>query len=81
MTNLRGVPYAGNGIYLFWDIPDEPNGLITGYQIDYKTIERYLSVMLVNECEIDLLEFVVLSLNQVLINHRLSFGTLLIAII
>lgn len=40
MTNLRGIPFAGNGIYLFWDLPDEPNGFVIGYQIDYKTIER-----------------------------------------
>jgi hypothetical protein len=44
VTNLRGVPFAGNGIYLFWDLPDEPNGLIFGYQIDYKTIERYFMI-------------------------------------
>ena len=40
VTNLRAVPFAGNGIFLLWDPPDEPNGIIIGYQIDYKTIER-----------------------------------------
>lgn len=69
MTNLRGVPYAGNGIYLFWDLPDEPNGLIRGYQIDYKTIERYRFIML-NDRDTYLFDFSVLLLNQVLINHR-----------
>ena len=43
MTTLRGIPFAGNGIYLFWDPPDEPNGIVIGYQIDYKTIERYVA--------------------------------------
>ena len=40
VTSLRGVPFGGNGIYLFWESPDEPNGYIIGYQIDFKTIER-----------------------------------------
>jgi hypothetical protein len=48
VTNLRGVPFAGNGIFLFWDPPDEPNGFVIGYQVDYKTIERYLLIRLIN---------------------------------
>ena len=43
MTNLRGVPFGGNGIYLFWDLPDEPNGFVIGYQIDFKTIESIVA--------------------------------------
>ncbi|CAF0900446.1 unnamed protein product, partial [Didymodactylos carnosus] len=43
VTNLRAVPYSGNGIYLFWNAPDEPNGHIEGYQIDYKTIESIVA--------------------------------------
>ncbi|CAF0804833.1 unnamed protein product [Rotaria sordida] len=43
VTNLRGVPFAGNGIFLFWDPPDEPNGYIIGYQIDYRTIESIVA--------------------------------------
>ncbi|CAF4209111.1 unnamed protein product [Rotaria socialis] len=39
VTNLRGVPYTSNGIFLLWDPPDETNGVIIGYQIDYKPIE------------------------------------------
>ncbi|CAF3806270.1 unnamed protein product, partial [Rotaria magnacalcarata] len=27
VTNLRGSQHAGNGILLFWEPPDEPNGL------------------------------------------------------
>lgn len=42
MTNLRAVPSANNGIFLLWDPPEETNGVIIGYQIDYKTIEGYL---------------------------------------
>ncbi|CAF1002480.1 unnamed protein product [Adineta ricciae] len=43
ITNLRGIPFGGNGIYLFWEPPDEPNGFIIGYQIDYKTIESIMA--------------------------------------
>ncbi|CAF1114699.1 unnamed protein product [Rotaria sp. Silwood1] len=43
VTNFRGVPFAGNGIFLFWDPPDEPNGFIIGYQIDYRTIESIVA--------------------------------------
>ncbi|CAF2515801.1 unnamed protein product [Rotaria sp. Silwood2] len=43
VTNFRGVPFAGNGILLFWDPPDEPNGFIIGYQIDYRTIESIVA--------------------------------------
>lgn len=42
VTNLRAVPYTSDGIFLLWDPPDETNGVIIGYQIDYKPIERYL---------------------------------------
>ncbi len=37
------MPFAGNGIFLFWDPPDEPNGFIIGYQLDYKTIESIVA--------------------------------------
>ncbi|UJR16314.1 hypothetical protein I4U23_003220 [Adineta vaga] len=43
VTNLRGVPFGGNGIYLFWEPPDEPNGFVIGYQVDYKTIESIVA--------------------------------------
>ncbi|CAF2121861.1 unnamed protein product [Rotaria magnacalcarata] len=43
VTNLRGSQHAGNGILLFWEPPDEPNGFIIGYQIDYKTIESIVA--------------------------------------
>ncbi|CAF3998844.1 unnamed protein product, partial [Rotaria sordida] len=43
VTNLRGVPYTSNGIFLLWDPPDETNGVIIGYQIDYKPIESIAS--------------------------------------
>ena len=41
VTNLRAVPYTSNGIFLLWDPPEQTNGIIIGYQIDYITIERY----------------------------------------
>ncbi|UJR30186.1 hypothetical protein I4U23_017725 [Adineta vaga] len=43
VTNLRGVPYTNNGIFLLWDSPDETNGVIIGYQIDYKAIDSIAS--------------------------------------
>ncbi|CAF1215999.1 unnamed protein product [Adineta ricciae] len=43
VTNLRGVPYTNNGIFLLWDPPDDTNGIIIGYQIDYKAIDSIAS--------------------------------------
>ncbi|CAF4169795.1 unnamed protein product [Rotaria sp. Silwood2] len=43
VTNLRGVPYTSNGIFLLWDPPDETNGVIIGYQIDFNPIESIAS--------------------------------------
>ncbi|CAF0853285.1 unnamed protein product [Adineta steineri] len=43
VMNLRAVPYTSNGIFLLWDPPEETNGVIIGYQIDYKTLEGIAS--------------------------------------
>jgi hypothetical protein len=40
VTNLRAVPHGSNGIFLLWDPPEETNGVIIGYHIDYNTIEK-----------------------------------------
>lgn len=36
VANLRGKPYGSSGVKLEWDEPDEPNGIITGYHIEFQ---------------------------------------------
>ena len=34
--NLRGRPYGSSGVQLEWNEPEEPNGIITGYEIEFQ---------------------------------------------
>ncbi len=36
VSNLRGKPYGSSGVMLEWDEPEEPNGIITGYEIEFQ---------------------------------------------
>jgi len=36
VANLRGRPYGSSGVKLQWDEPEEPNGVITGYEIQFQ---------------------------------------------
>ncbi len=36
VANLRGKPYGSSGVMLEWDEPEEPNGIITGYEIEFQ---------------------------------------------
>jgi hypothetical protein len=42
VVNLRGKPYGASGVKLEWEEPEEPNGIITGYQITYQQMEKYV---------------------------------------
>lgn len=38
VVNLRGIPYGSSGVRLEWEEPEEPNGVITGYEILFQQI-------------------------------------------
>jgi hypothetical protein len=38
VVNLQGKPYGSSGVKLEWQEPDEPNGVITGYEIHFQQI-------------------------------------------
>ena len=40
VVNLRGRPYGSSGVKLEWEEPEEPNGVITGYEIHYQKMEK-----------------------------------------
>lgn len=40
VVNLRGRPYGSSGVKLEWEEPEEPNGVITGYEIHYQKMEN-----------------------------------------
>ena len=41
VVNLRGKPYGSSGVRLEWEEPEEPNGVITGYEILFQQITKY----------------------------------------
>ena len=40
VVNLRGRAYGSSGVRLEWEEPEEPNGVITGYEILYQQITK-----------------------------------------
>lgn len=42
VVNLRGKPYGSSGVRLEWEEPEEPNGVITGYEILFQQITKYI---------------------------------------
>ena len=40
VVNLRGKPYGSSGVKLEWEEPEEPNGIIIGYQIQFQQITK-----------------------------------------
>jgi hypothetical protein len=40
VANLRGRPYGSSGVKLQWDEPEEPNGVITGYEIQFQQMAK-----------------------------------------
>ena len=40
VINLRGKPYGSSGVKLEWEEPEEPNGVIIGYEIHYQEMEK-----------------------------------------
>jgi hypothetical protein len=40
VVNLRGKPYGSSGVRLEWEEPEEPNGVITGYEILFQQITK-----------------------------------------
>lgn len=40
VSNLRGRPYGSSGVRLSWDEPEEPNGVITGYEIQFQQMTK-----------------------------------------
>lgn len=42
VVNLRGKPYGSSGVKLEWEEPEEPNGVITGYEILFQQISTYV---------------------------------------
>jgi hypothetical protein len=40
VVNLKGKPYGSSGVKLEWEEPEEPNGVITGYEILFQQISK-----------------------------------------
>lgn len=40
VVNLRGKPYGSSGVKLEWEEPEEPNGVLVGYDIRYQEMEK-----------------------------------------
>lgn len=40
VINLRGIAYGSSGVKLDWEEPEEPNGIIIGYEILFQKIVK-----------------------------------------